>query len=319
MQEEASHLFRHLLQFINEREFQTLVSEIFKGMGYEVHQEYNAGEYRFDLRVVRDDQPLFIELTLAKIINESLLKRMEELAKLVERPVLLIVGQVLPLSRKRGLFGSQDIKVWDASDLYAAAPESVIRQFLVKHSLLPTEEPQQEVDGFALYSQLHTISPGRKDALKFQEWVKDILSYLFVPPLAPAFYEKRDEGGFNRRDIIFPNRSYDGFWRALSIDYKAPFITVDAKNHTDPIGKPEVLGLSHYLKPYGLGLFGMLISREGLSLAGKHAVREHWIGQSKMIVSVTTTDLHDMVEVKMQGGSPENTIDNLVTAFRLSL
>ncbi len=99
-------------------------------------------------------------------------------------------------------------------------------------------------------AELDDISPGRDDCYKYQEKCKDIFEYLFSPPLGKPHYENRDETNTNRRDIIFPNYTEDGFWKFLRNKYAADYIVIDAKNYKDSIKKEAVLQMSNYLKSF---------------------------------------------------------------------
>jgi hypothetical protein len=101
--------------------------------------------------------------------------------------------------------------------------------------------------------------------------------------------------------------------------YSAHYIVVDAKNYEEPLDKRPVLEIAHYLKSYGCGLFGMLVSRRGASEAGMPAIREQWIGAQKMIVVIDDNQVHEMLRIKSEGGAPEEILRNMIATFRMSL
>ncbi len=110
-----------------------------------------------------------------------------------------------------------------------------------------------------------------------------------------------------------------GFWKSLKETYQAHYIVVDAKNYSEPLDKGPVIDITHYLKPYGCGMFGMLISRFGTSKAGDHAIREQWIGNGKMIVVISDEDVIEMLRIKKKDGPPEEIIRKKIAQFRLLL
>lgn len=171
----------------------------------------------------------------------------------------------------------------------------------------------------ALKNALNGIEPGKKNWSKYQSLVVDILEFILCPPLESPRVELADSDKRNRRDIIFENSSSDGFWRVVRDIYQGHYIVVDAKNYTNTLSKRPVLDISHYLKPYGCGMFSIIISRKGYGAAGKHAAKEQWIGNRKMIIALSDDDLVKMLDLKKQGLSPEEVIKNHISEFRMSL
>lgn len=171
----------------------------------------------------------------------------------------------------------------------------------------------------AFKKALSGIQPGKANWSKYQSLVVDILEFLLCPPLEAPKVELADSDKRNRRDIIFENASNSGFWRRARDIYQAHYIVVDAKNYSKPLSKRPVLDISHYLKPYGCGMFAIIVSREGYGTAGIHAAKEQWIGSHKLIVSLSDTDLLKMLELKKEGAPPEDMIKLYISDFRMSL
>jgi hypothetical protein len=101
--------------------------------------------------------------------------------------------------------------------------------------------------------------------------------------------------------------------------YGADFIVADAKNYCDEIGKDEALQMLHYLKEDGAGLFGLLITRKGLSEACQQALANHWIRHGKMVICLSDADVLQMLRLKEGGDNPEAVIRQAIEDFRLSL
>jgi hypothetical protein len=174
-------------------------------------------------------------------------------------------------------------------------------------------------DAKRLEERLVAILPGHEAWAEYQRFVADLFEHLFVPPLTDPRYEYADATGRDRRDLILDNVAPDGLWAQLRQRYDADYIVVDAKNHEAPIGKVEVLKLAHYLKPRGCGRFGLLVTRKGASEAGKHAVREQWVSENKMIVVLDDSSVGSMLELAKDGGQPEDVIRREISNFRVSL
>jgi hypothetical protein len=184
---------------------------------------------------------------------------------------------------------------------------------------VPDAANDRDDKGDSLIESLHSISPGRDDWLRFQQLSSQILEYLFCPPLEAPRYELSDADSRNRRDMILENSSFDGFWSEIRNIYGAHYIVADAKNYGSPLKKRPVLDLAHYLKPYGCGLFGILLSRRGAGLPAQHALREQWIGGHKMMIVLSDSEIEEMIRIKSGGGKPEEIIRKLIADFRMSL
>jgi len=171
----------------------------------------------------------------------------------------------------------------------------------------------------AFKTALLGIQAGKANWSKYQLLVVDVLEFLLCPPLEPPTVELADSDKRNRRDIIFENASNNGFWRIARDIYQGHYVVVDAKNYSKPLSKRPVLDISHYLKPYGCGMFAIIVSRMGYGDAGKHAAKEQWIGSRKLIVSLSDDDLIKMLELKKEGAPPEDVIKLYISDFRTSL
>jgi hypothetical protein len=177
---------------------------------------------------------------------------------------------------------------------------------------LPTKED-------VFIDNLKNISPGKVDWSVYQQTIYDIFEHLLCPPLDAPRYELADFDKRNRRDIIFENIAHDGFWKSIKDDYHGNYIVVDAKNYTSPLSKRPIVDIAHYLKPYGCGMFGVIVSRKGMAASGVHARKELWIGSNKMIVVLSDEDIISMLKQKKKYGSPEEIIRKSISTFRMSL
>jgi len=214
----------------------------------------------------------------------------------------------------------------ERSGMFLWGPNELYSLYCDNPPELTTPEPPLAVENEglvrksdALMSALSGIEPGKKNWSKYQSLIVDILEFLLCPPLESPHVELADSDKRNRRDIIFENSSNDGFWRVVRDIYQGHYIVVDAKNYSNTLNKRPVLDISHYLKPYGCGMLSIIISRKGYGAAGRHAAKEQWIGNKKMIISLSDDDLVKMLELKKQGLPPEEVIKNYISDFRMSL
>ena len=169
------------------------------------------------------------------------------------------------------------------------------------------------------YSELMSISPGHENWSQYQVLLKDIFDLLFNPPLSISYYENSDRGGFNRRDIVYPNYSSDGFWSQVRVQYHGSIIIIEAKNHKKAIGKHEIVATSKYLKEKGVGLFSIIATRKGISDSGYHALVDEWSSNQKMLVILDDNDIVKMLKYRITGRYPEEIVRCKIEKLRLSL
>ncbi|BAZ33787.1 hypothetical protein NIES4074_63010 (plasmid) [Cylindrospermum sp. NIES-4074] len=170
-----------------------------------------------------------------------------------------------------------------------------------------------------LIEQLRACPPGKKDWPQYQKLVGSILEELFCPTLEKPIAELADSFRVNRRDFILPNYAKEGFWAYLRSRYMADHIVVDAKNYQIKIKKKEALQMANYLKSFGAGLFGIIVSRNGADSGCMHTIREIWLVQQKLLIVLTDSDLEQMLLNHRDGIPPESVIQQKIEAFRLSL
>jgi hypothetical protein len=231
--------------------------------------------------------------------------------------VLVVSGNLTARARQRA--ESMGIEVWEGLTLASMTPQEVIDRYFCGSIQSPDITLYRDNKANSLIESLSTIKPGREAWSEFQRLSSDILEYLFCPPLEPPRYEFSDTDSRNRRDMILENSTRHDFWSHIRSTYAAHYIVADAKNYGAPLKKQPVLDLAHYLKPYGCGLFGILLSRKGAGLSASHAVREQWIGGNKMIVVLSDYELKEMIRIKSTGGKPEEIIRKVIADFRMSL
>ncbi len=210
------------------------------------------------------------------------------------------------------------ISLWGTNELYALYCDTPF-EMLASEPSKPSEYSEFSSKVEAFKNALLGIESGKTNWSKYQSLVVDILEFLLCPPLEAPEVELADSDKRNRRDIIFENASNDGFWRRVRDIYQGHYIVVDAKNYTKPLSKRPILDISHYLKPYGCGMFAIITSRQGYGTAGKHAAKEQWIGNKKLIVSLSDSDLFKMLDLKKEGAPPEDVIKDYISDFRMSL
>jgi hypothetical protein len=170
-----------------------------------------------------------------------------------------------------------------------------------------------------LIQSLRECPPGNEGWVEYQRLIGKILNYLFCPPLTPSLGEHADSSKVNRRDFIFPNYASSDFWHFMRSRYAADYVVVDAKNSKNKITKAHVLQVANYLKHHGVGMFGMIICREGADGGATVTLREQWVLHNKLIAVVSHKEVEAMLLAKDAHGDPAAVLSDLIQQFRLSM
>ncbi|MFG3050189.1 hypothetical protein ACGFZP_04415 [Kitasatospora sp. NPDC048239] len=233
------------------------------------------------------------------------------------RPVLAIPGVLS--ERVLDRLESAGIEVWDAAWIAKHAVAVGLREeasrFLADEHFDGIPD-SQHVD---LKRRLAEIPPGRGAWPAYQKICKDILELLFCPPLRSPIWERSDESGVNRKDIILPNYATDGFWEFMRREYHADYVVVDPKNYTQGIEKGEVLQIANYLSSHGAGLFAIIMARAGAKKSALHSIRDQWTQHRKMIVVLDEADILQMLADASFGNDPSELIRQKIEDFRLGM
>ncbi len=211
------------------------------------------------------------------------------------------------------------IEVWDPPRMLDILPREFLKEVIYDFSSSSAQPEATERKSNSLAEALGAIKRGSAQWSAYQSLCTEITQFLFCPPLEVPMTEVSDQEKRNRRDIILENGVGDGFWARIRVTYEAHYIVADAKNYKAPLKKEPILSISHYLKPHGCGMFGMILSRAGAGPAAKHAIKEQWIGSRKLIVVLTDQDLLEMLRLKSEANDPEQHLGQLIRDFRLSL
>jgi hypothetical protein len=285
---------------------------------------------RADILTEHDGIPIIVEVKRVvpqtrdrlEDMLEQLLRNKERLARQLpgrQARLALAIPGVLTQDRMRAIT-AVDIELWDqrwiiehalavglADEVYRLFGDAIYR----KSAELPIAEMLQD--------RLRSINCGRTDWYSYQKLCGEILEHLFCPPLKTPIPESSNVARINRRDFIVPNYSSEGFWHFMRVHYHADYIVVDAKNHCGQANKTHVLQLANYLSPHGAGLFGMIVTRNGMDRGGMYTCREQWMLHGKMIITLNDDDLMQMLESKESGSGPEDLVRQKIEDFRLGM
>jgi hypothetical protein len=322
--------FQEALQALSPIEFEKFVGDLLKRSGRFRDVRVQAGpvDRGIDLEAIEADPLLgqprrwVFQVKKTRVVGVDVAHYMYAISHeaQLEGPsqvVLVAAGSITRQAQE--VLSRTGVQVWDSQKLAElATPELLADWFGSKlDSITPDIAAGQKANAFR--AALNATAPGPVAWSAYQRLVADVLEFLFCPPLELPRYELSDADVRNRRDILFENPAGDGFWGQVRGDYSAHYVVVDAKNYAKPLPKSAVLDIAHYLKPYGCGMFALLVSRRGPGGAAAHATREQWIGGRKLIVHLTDKNLAEMLELRTNGGEPQEVIRHQIADFRMSL
>jgi hypothetical protein len=322
--------FQDALQDMTETELEQFVMALLSRSGRfsDVKMFHGAREYGKDIEAFESDRLLskprrwVFQVKKMRLVGADVANYLRFIAKTAENEdptteVVLVTSGNLTRAAVASIEGAS-IQIWDAQKLAQLATPDLIEEYFgtTREGVKPGSDAEK---ANAFGETLSRILPGIEKWSVYQALIADILEFLFCPPLAPPRYELADADMRNRRDVIFENPQGSGFWAQVRGDYFAHYIVVDAKNYEEPIGKRPVLDIAHYLKPYGCGMFALLVSRRGPDFGGAHAAREQWIGGNKMIVHLSDMHILEMLDLRAKGGEAQEVIRQQIADFRMSL
>ncbi len=251
----------------------------------------------------------------------TVIGRFKEIDEIIKdaKFVLLFPGKLT--EKANFLLTKNNIEVWDVEYLSSKFIDEIMQtkhpifQSLLTHNIRASNKSAEQI----LIDKLMACKPGKDNWSQYQKLVGEILTLLFCPPLLAPLTEKADALKVNRRDFILPNYCETGFWAFLRSRYCADYIVVDAKNYSQRVTKKEVLQIANYLKYHGTGLFGMIVSRNGISQSALYTLREVWAIEKKLIIVLQDNDVEQMLLEKNSGREPESVIRQKIEDFRLLL
>ena len=236
--------------------------------------------------------------------------------------MILAVPATLPVQDATALT-SAGVEIWDLPYLIQTFSRQArdvspgyFRTLLLHQQTLQFRTSREK----RLIDDLRTCRDGKDDWRLYQAIVGEVLEYLFTPALDRPISELPDMPRANRRDFILPNYATDGFWASMRAMYKADYVVVDAKNSGKKLKKSDVLQVANYLKPRGVGLFGIIICRHGAGETGcQVSLREEWQQHGKLILILNDDDIETMLVAKFERREPEDLVKLKIQQFRLSM
>lgn len=270
-----------------------------------------------DLVAENENECLLIYIKKSKLIGNDYIMLLAEISRKIEKynnkaaKIVLITSGDFTEGAKL-VAEELNIELWDYRALFEIKEfgKNYSEVTVIKIEKTPADEFKE---------RLSTIVCGRSEWSSYQKCVADIFEFLFYPTLDTPRFEMSDYDKANRRDIIMENQSEKGFWKNIRDLYKGDYIVIDAKNYSSKIRKQPVIDLAYYLKPYGCGMFGIIVCRKGSEKSAFHATKEQWIASNKLIICLNDQDIIEMLEIKKNNGTPEEIIKRKIADFRMRL
>ncbi len=168
-------------------------------------------------------------------------------------------------------------------------------------------------------ARLNAVPAGTAGWVEFERICVDILTYLFVPPLATPRIQPRTYTGIDRRDAVFPNREDIGtsIWARIYRELDARLILFEFKNYdASEIGKDEVNQTRNYLTP-AMGRLAIICSNKAPERQANVKRNTIYSEERKVILFLTKDKLEEMLYMKERGDDPAFLIMDEIEAFYL--
>jgi hypothetical protein len=269
---------------------------------------------------------------------------------------LLIVSSYVNEKLKDEIKESLNIVVWDRSDLYnllqSDSPKSNLLSDFEKLLIeakqgVDTDDVFQDVEkrdkapetyfqelnyllnfsiarqprkrGELLCKEINKIKEGKDGWRDFELKCEEILKYLFSDDLSIWNRQATTDDELSRFDLICRITSNDDFWKTIVQSFHSRYILFEFKNYSKQIGQNQVYTTERYLFTKALRSVSFIIARNGANeqaiTASKGALREH----GKLILMLDRKDLCKMLEIKDNGGIPNDYLSQLLDEYLISL
>lgn len=256
-------------------------------------------------------QPV-IDHRVASIVLEKF-SRLQESEEQLEAKYLLIYTGAITAGARQVLDGSNVI----ARSLRSL--EDLGTDFW--RTLRPDyEEPGPVGRAQQLIEALDDVPLGARYSVDYEAACESILEFLFSPDLGSPKAQVFNSTRSYRRDLIMKNGAETGFWTRMRERYQADYLIAEFKNVKSSVGNTSIWQLAGYMKEKGVGFFGMLIARNGVSRGTANpAILDQWIHANKMIVPISNEDLKRMIDMRDSGSDPTDYVDDLIDRIRCSV
>ena len=157
------------------------------------------------------------------------------------------------------------------------------------------------------------VPPGRSNYSDYERVCCEILEYLFCPALGQPDAQSYTVNRSQRRDVVMDNHVEEGFWARIRDRYHADYLVAEMKNNTGSVSNTSVWQLAAHMKEKGVGMFGLLIARNGVSRGvANYAIIDQWVHSKKMVVPLSNEDLVRMIRLRDEEGEATGYLSRLI-------
>ena len=168
-----------------------------------------------------------------------------------------------------------------------------------------------------LIEALSRVLPGRANYPDYERVCCEILEYIFCPELGRPDPQSYTVNRSQRRDVVMDNHAEQGFWARIRERYHADYMVAEMKNNTGSVSNSSVWQLAAYMKEKGVGLFGLLIARNGVSRGvANYAIIDQWVHSNKMVVPLSNEDLIRMIRLRDEESEATAYLSGLIDGVR---
>lgn len=246
--------------------------------------------------------------------------------------LLVIIGKVTE-QEKITAYEQNGICVWDISNLlYYVQHDDSLYEELSKLAYFPlsgtiADPPigwipdKPNTDYSPLYTiersvylkkQLEDCKSGTDYAAAYEKICQDIIEYLFPNAFYVISGQHKTQDEHFRMDLICSLRGESEathpFWKIISRYYNSHFVVFEFKNYEKPIDQNLIYITEKYLFNAALRNVAIIISRQGFSDSAKFAANGCLKENGKLIMSLSNSDLAEMLDRKARGDNPEESL-----------
>ena len=257
--------------------------------------------------------------------------------------LLVIIGKVTE-QEKRIAYDQNGICVWDISNLlYYVQHDDPLYEELSKLSYFPLSgtiatppigwTPAKPNTGYSarytidrssyLKKQLDQCKSGTDCAAMYEKICQDIIEFLFPNAFYVISSQHKTQDEHFRMDLICSLRGESEtthpFWKILSRHYNSHFVVFEFKNYEKPIDQNLIYITEKYLFNAALRNVAIIISRQGFSDSAKFAANGCLKENGKLIMSLSNSDLAEMLERKARGDNPEESLLRILEATLMGI
>ncbi len=172
-------------------------------------------------------------------------------------------------------------------------------------------ELKTNIDGNELINKINQCPKGQEGWSQFEDIGIEVFSYLFADNFRTFDYDIQSTTNdkISRRDMVINNNYKESpcFWQLVKDDYGANLIIIDFKNYSNKLNRDQIFNTSKYMNKVA-GNFVIVISRCGLNVSAEQE-QLNLLYEKKLIISLSDTDLIDLINKKMKGQNPLDSLD----------